>query len=264
METEATPFRELAAKYLSHRESLRWQIRSEVTQQNLLRHLEAAEPGTALDVGGGDGVDSIWLASLGYQVDLLEPEARMRQHAESKLSEFAIGHKIQVIDGTINSFQPDKQYDLVLCHGVLMYVDDPINESIGRLMSFLNDAGKLSLLTKNRLSLASRPAFAGDFEEAEKLFDQDKSVGNLGAETRAHSLQEVSDALFEANSQLLAWYGVRVFVDHLSDSESNHLDLDAVLRTELKASISDPYRGIGRLLHVVARRGFDFSSLTED
>jgi ubiquinone/menaquinone biosynthesis C-methylase UbiE len=42
------------------------------TQELILRRIKPA-PATVLDVGGGSGIYSAWLASLGYEVSLLDP-----------------------------------------------------------------------------------------------------------------------------------------------------------------------------------------------
>lgn len=51
------------------------------TQEILRRHLPPA-PAVILDVGGGPGVYSCWLASQGYQVNLIEPVSRHLAEAE--------------------------------------------------------------------------------------------------------------------------------------------------------------------------------------
>jgi hypothetical protein len=47
------------------------------------------------------------------------------------------------------------------------------------------------------------------------------------------------------------WYGIRVVSDHLIGVGADQLD--AVLPVEVAASRRDPYRALGRLIHVVAR-----------
>src|SRR5271166_5955628 len=47
------------------------QLEFERTRELILRHLPAA-PGTILDVGGGTGIYSAWLGSLGYEAHLVD------------------------------------------------------------------------------------------------------------------------------------------------------------------------------------------------
>ncbi len=50
-----------------------------------------------------------------------------------------------------------------------------------------------------------------------------------------------------------AWYGVRVFTDHLADAPVD-ADFDQILAAEWAAGARDPYRGIARLFTLIARR----------
>jgi ubiquinone/menaquinone biosynthesis C-methylase UbiE len=52
------------------------------TQELVLRHLPST-PATILDIGGGSGVYARWLASLGYEVQLIDP---VPKHVEQALA----------------------------------------------------------------------------------------------------------------------------------------------------------------------------------
>jgi SAM-dependent methyltransferase len=88
------------------------------TQELLLRHLPAA-PARVLDVGGGPGVYAAWLASLGYDVTLVDPVARHREQA-SKHGTFVVEH------GDARALAaPDASMDVVLVLGPLYHLIDP-------------------------------------------------------------------------------------------------------------------------------------------
>jgi ubiquinone/menaquinone biosynthesis C-methylase UbiE len=53
------------------------------TQELILRALQPA-PATILDVGGGSGIYSAWLASLGYEVRLIDPVSKHLDQALSR------------------------------------------------------------------------------------------------------------------------------------------------------------------------------------
>lgn len=55
-----------------------FQLEHARTQELILRHLPPA-PATIIDAGGGAGIYACWLATLGYQVHLLDP---VRKHVE--------------------------------------------------------------------------------------------------------------------------------------------------------------------------------------
>jgi S-adenosylmethionine-dependent methyltransferase len=59
--------------------------------------------------------------------------------------------------------------------------------------------------------------------------------------------------LADEGIELVAWYGIRVFTDHLGQAPPGP-DLDDVLEAERLAGERDQYRGVARLLHLVGRR----------
>jgi ubiquinone/menaquinone biosynthesis C-methylase UbiE len=64
----------------SRLESGWFQLEQARTRELILRHLPAA-PATIVDAGGGAGVYACWLATLGYQVHLIDPVAKHVEQA---------------------------------------------------------------------------------------------------------------------------------------------------------------------------------------
>src|SRR5258708_34006917 len=56
------------------------------TRELILRHLPPA-PATIIDAGGGAGVYACWLASLGYQVHLIDPVSKHVEQARAASAE---------------------------------------------------------------------------------------------------------------------------------------------------------------------------------
>lgn len=74
----------------------------------------------ALDLGAGEGADSIRLALLGCNVDAVE----LSEVGASKINRFAMenGVKLNVICNDICKYVYSKTYDIIMCNGVLHYV----------------------------------------------------------------------------------------------------------------------------------------------
>src|SRR5246500_4086516 len=69
-----------------------FQLEQARTRELILRHLPPA-PATIVDAGGGAGVYACWLATLGYQVHLIDPVAKhveQARQASARQSEYPL------------------------------------------------------------------------------------------------------------------------------------------------------------------------------
>jgi SAM-dependent methyltransferase len=92
--------------------------------QQTLRLLAGKPAGRALDLGAGEGADSIRLALLGYVVDAVD----ISEVAADKLRRYAddagVGARVRVTVSDVESYEPSGKYDVVICNGLLHYVED--------------------------------------------------------------------------------------------------------------------------------------------
>jgi len=111
--------------------------------QLTLRLLADRPPGRALDLGAGEGADSIRLALLGYQVDALD----ISEVAAEKIRKFAAdaGVQVRVQLGDVADFIPQRPYDIVICNGLLQYVRD--KEPVIRRMQDATQPGGLNVVS---------------------------------------------------------------------------------------------------------------------
>jgi SAM-dependent methyltransferase len=145
-------------------------------------------------------------------------------------------------------------FDVVLCHGVLMYVEEP-DPLVAGLARMLAPGGLLSLLVRNGDALAMRPGLAGDWAGALAAFDTTAYRNRLGLDVRADRLASLTATLAGIAAPLHAWYGVRVFTDTAADDAEIPDDLETLLAVEERAGRTDPYRGVAALLHLCGARG---------
>ncbi|MER6772133.1 class I SAM-dependent methyltransferase [Streptomyces bacillaris] len=213
-----------------------------------------------LDVGMGRGVQALRLARAGHSVTGLESDAGLLGAARDALSTEPEGirERVRLIEGdgreTGVHFLPGS-FDVVLCHGVLMYVEEP-DPMLAGLARMLAPGGLLSLLVRNADALAMRPALAGDFGAALAAFDSATYTDHLGTTVRADRLDALRATLAGIAAPLHAWYGVRVFTDNVADgTELPPGELERVLTLEDRAARTDPYRSVAALLHLCGVRG---------
>ncbi|MDI9834346.1 MULTISPECIES: class I SAM-dependent methyltransferase [unclassified Streptomyces] len=212
-----------------------------------------------LDVGMGQGTQALRLARAGHQVTGVERDATMIAAARARLAgePEGIRERVRLVqsDGrdTGVHFLPGS-FDVVLCHGVLMYVDEP-DPLLAGLARMLAPGGLLSLLVRNGDALALRPGLAGDWETALAAFDTSAYRNRLGLDVRADRLSDLTATLAGIGAPLHTWYGVRVCTDTAADGAEIPGDLDTLLAVEERAGRTDPYRGVAALLHLCGVRG---------
>jgi len=116
---------------------------SSLLTQMTLRLIEGRPPGRMLDLGAGEGADSIRLALLGYSVDAVE----ISKVGAEKILMFAeeAGAKVNVEVADIVTYEPNGQFDIVICNGVLHYIDDKI--SVVERMQMATRPGGINIIS---------------------------------------------------------------------------------------------------------------------
>ncbi|MCX4557377.1 MULTISPECIES: class I SAM-dependent methyltransferase [Streptomyces] len=212
-----------------------------------------------LDVGMGQGTQALRLARAGHQVTGVEQDSTMIAVARESLAAEPEGIRSRVrlveSDGrdTGVHFLPGS-FDVVLCHGVLMYVEEP-DPLLAGLARMLAPGGLLSLLVRNADALAMRPGLAGDWADTLASFDTSAYTNRLGLDVRADRLDALTGTLAGIGAPLHAWYGVRVFTDTAADDAAVPDDVETLLAAEERAGRTDPYRRVAALLHLCGVRG---------
>ena len=250
------PFHDLAERYNSSGEILRQVVRHELTDRGLAEHLPGA-PARVADVGGGAGQQAIPLSRRGYEITIIDPSPKTLAEARQRLvrEEAGVRQRVRLFGGTgerAHETLGGETFDAVLCHGVLMYLEDQ-RPMIHALSALLCPRGIVSILAKNATALAMRPALEGRYQDALSSLKVERDRGRLGVITRGDTVEDLYGAFREAGVEGLQWYGVRVFTDHLGDRMPSE-DLPEVLDLEWEAGRREPYRSVARLIHLVGRK----------
>ena len=218
---------------------------------------EASEQ-RVLDIGGGTGGFAVRVAGRGHRVTVVDPSpdalaALARRAAEQDVADRVTGLQGDLAD--LGDLAPDGGLDLVLCHGVLGLVDDPV-AALRSIASVLRPGGSLSLVVGQRHAAVLARAMAGHFSQASALLlGESGREGSRGVERR-FAAEEVAGLLAEAGFTVAGIQGVRVFTDLVP---SSLLDLEpgasaALLELERAASTRPEYLTVASQLHVVATR----------
>lgn len=207
-----------------------------------------------LDIGGGTGGFAVRVAELGARVTVVDP---------SPDALAALARRARELDVEVTGRQGDlstlldlvdpASADVVLCHGVLEVVDDPV-AALSTLRTVLRPGGVLSVLVAQRHAAVVARAMAGHFSQAHALLDAgpEQLDGRAG---RRFTLDEATDLVAAAGFEVTEVHGVRVFADLVPGSL---LDLEAgasAALVDLERAVSQraEFFPLAAQLHLIAR-----------
>ncbi|GII67053.1 methyltransferase [Sphaerisporangium krabiense] len=210
-----------------------------------------------VDAGGGTGGFAVPLAGLGHAVTVVDPSPDSLAALERRAAEAGVAVKgIQGDTADLRHVLDPGCADLVLCHSVLEYVEDPAG-ALAAVAGLLRPGGLISVLAANPVATAIHRSLAGHFDEARQALsdpsgrwgDQDPTPRRFGGAALAGLLSAAGFAPGEVR-------GVRVFADlvpgRLLDGEPGAAR--ALVALEQAAAAHPVLRDIATQLHVLARR----------
>lgn len=244
---------------------LKGDIRLAVLRRDLFEYCaqtshKLGRPLRILDVGAGLAQIAIELATQGHKLVINDISANMLEKAQERAAQSSANDEKLNITWYVCPYQEleeklaDKteKFDLIMCHALLEWLAEP-----AAVMDFfdqqLSDNGALSLCFYNPASFDYRNLIMGNFnllDNAEYKADNKKSL------TPNHPVakEEVEAWLKAHEYQTLIASGLRVFHDYSPLKRGGHNDPEAVIRMELRYSQLDPYKWLGRYLHLLATR----------
>ncbi|MFF7157065.1 methyltransferase domain-containing protein [Streptomyces sp. NPDC008139] len=244
------------------RASLRTAVVWEVLKDALERRAKTADTAAldVLDTGGGTGNFAVPVARLGHRVTVVDPSPDALFALERRAAEAGVTDRVSAVQGDAHGLPdivPRASWDMVLCHGVLEYVDDPA-EAVRNVVGALRPSGALSLLAAGRGGAVLARALAGHFAEAQHaLGDPDGRWGDGDSLPRRYTADQLTRLVTDAGLRAAAVHGIRVFADLvpgvLVDTEPGALE--ALLRLELAAAEEPGFHSVATQLHVLGERG---------
>jgi S-adenosylmethionine-dependent methyltransferase len=237
-----------------------WQkLKYRLVQVHLAKHLGQGE-WHILDAGGGNGLDSIPFATRGHHVEILDYSKAMLADAERQAAAAGAEDRVTLHFGDVREaarLWPAAQFDLVLCHNVIQYVDD-LPGLLQDLVAVLKPGGLMSIVSINRYSIPYRIAFPrGDLAEALAQLDARRQQAILfDVSMTCYSASEVMDMLAGAGCPIEQDYGLRCVCDYWGD---NDLKADPTVfkqLEELEFALAErhPYKLLARYFQVIARK----------
>lgn len=212
-----------------------------------------------LDAGGGTGGFAVPLAGLGHSVTVVDPSPDSLAALERRTAEAAVTGRVRAVQGDVTELLdvvPAASADVVLCHSLLEYVEDP-HAAVAAISRAVRPAGTVSVLVANRTAAIFHKALAGHFDEAQHaLTDAEGRWGDRDPVPRRFTPLRVTRLLEEVGLRVAAVHGVRVFADlvpgSLVDGEPGAID--TLLALEAAAAEHPALRDVATQLHVLGHR----------
>jgi S-adenosylmethionine-dependent methyltransferase len=249
-----------ASRYAAYLETPEGRLRVDLAFLNLQEFLPASAGVNslrALDLGCGTGAAAVRLARLGIHVTLLDSSATMLALAERTMVEAGVSDKITVARGDAaqlaDIFQT-RSFDIILCHNLLEYVDDPGAVLRGAVRVMRDSSAILSVLVRNQAGEVLKAVLQmGDLARAEHNLTAEWGQESLyGGRVRLFTSEALEAILKDASLTINARRGVRVIADYLPAQISRSAEYERIFALERKLGKRREFFGVARYMHCLA------------
>ncbi|WP_435122314.1 SAM-dependent methyltransferase [Amycolatopsis thermoflava] len=129
-------------------------------------------PGTALDIGAGEGADSCWLAERGWRVTALDLSETALRRGSEHAAAAGVGDRIEWERADVRTWDPgDRRFDLISAQ-FLHLRNTELRDLVGRFAEWLNPGGTVLLVHHDARDLHTtmgRPHVPERFSSAEEV-----------------------------------------------------------------------------------------------
>lgn len=258
--TDSEGFQSGADKYAAYLETPEGRLRSDLAFANLQDFLPLQPKPSlcALDLGCGTGVTGVRLARLGIHVTLLDSSPAMLDIAKRTAREAGVTGKVVLRHGDASqlvNFFRSRSFDVILCHNILEYVDEPGAVLRGAAHMLRDSSAILSLLVRNQAGEILKAAIqVGDLGAVKKSLTAESGQEPLyGGKVRLFKPDSLQEMLKAASLATIAERGVRVIADFLPPRVSRIEEYERIFELERKLSSRSEFISVSRYIHYLAR-----------
>jgi 2-polyprenyl-3-methyl-5-hydroxy-6-metoxy-1,4-benzoquinol methylase len=113
----------------------------------LVEEISGLTPGTALDLGCGEGADAIWLAEQGWQVTAADISQAAIDRAAEHAATAGVADRITWARHDFSQSIPTGLFDLVSAHFLHSPVDDPRDSALPAAVAAVGSGGTLLVVS---------------------------------------------------------------------------------------------------------------------
>jgi len=254
-------FQRDAGKYAAYLQTPEGRLRLDLAFANVQEALPAPESSNALcalDLGCGTGAAAVRLARLGFQVTLFDRSQAMLDIAQQAALDADVGGKVAPKHGDIARLQDlftPRSFDVILCHNVLEYVDDPGAVLCGAARLLRNSSAIISVLVRSQAGEVLKAAIqVGDLNAADQALTAEWGEESLyGGRVRLFTLENIRSLMTEASLRAIAERGVRIIADYLPSKVSRSEEYDRIFDLERKLGRRAEFIAAARYMQILAR-----------
>lgn len=253
-------FRTGAAKYAAYLGTPEGRLRLDLAFAHLQDFLpQAARSLRALDLGCGTGALAVRLARLGLHVTLLDTSVPMLDFAKRAAQQAGVTERIALKHGDaaqLPNLFPTESFDVILCHNILEYVDDPCAVLRSAARTLRDRCSIISVLVRNQAGEVLKAAINdGDLVATEHNLTAEWGHESLyGGRVRLFTAESLHAMLLESSLAVTAERGVRVMSDYLPPSVSRNDEYERILELERKLGMRPGFAAVARYTHCLAHR----------
>ena len=258
---ESERFQSGAEKYAAYLATPEGRLRLDIAFANLQEFLPRVKRSVrALDLGCGTGTTAVRLAQLGVHVTLLDSSQAMLDMATRAARQAGVTDKIELKLGEaaeVADLFRTKLFDVIVCHNVLEYVDEPKAVLRSVVRALRNSPAILSVVVRNQAGEVLKAAIqAGDLAAVERNLNGEWGHESLyGGRVRLFKPEGVRTMLKAASLTVFAERGVRVVSDYLPARISRTSEYERIFELERKLGGRPEFAGIARYTQLLAHRG---------
>lgn len=209
-----------------------------------------------LDVGAGEGRWASELVFKGHRLVLTDISKEMIQASKAWFSQQSWwAEKQHCVSWKQCALQDlgsiKNQFDVVNCHAVLEWLEAP-EQAIKILAAKVKMGGWLSIIFYNVDGLIYKNLLRGNFAKVRSR-DIRGQRGSLTPCSPLH-VDQVRGWLTHAGFEQVCYSGIRVFHDYILSTPSQPIQDPDIIEMELAHSRQDPFRGLGRYIHLLVRK----------